>query len=82
MTDTVMEVASEGAIAVEWAQMQSPIYVYPSNRNGETGPPGGCTHGLDAQIIGSHPHIRSINACFVGWGLVHPLVSIALPHPI
>ncbi len=62
-TDTILEITSEVGIGCEWAQMCSPGYI----------------KGIDAKIVGTNPSRRSINTYFIGWEIVHPVISYNLP---
>jgi hypothetical protein len=71
VADTVLETASEIGLATEWMQTQKAVE-RPDQLH-----LGGC----DQKILGRSPRMGPVNAYFVGWLLVHPLVSIALPRP-
>lgn len=64
--DTAMELASEGILAVDWHQTQQ-IAKQPE-RFYEHNP-----------ILGVHPSIAKVNTYFIGWMVLHPFVSCALP---
>lgn len=62
-TQVGMEIASEVGIACEWAQMMDSTSI----------------NGFDAKLMSRHPSRGRLNNYFIGWLIVHPIISYNLP---
>jgi hypothetical protein len=64
-TDTALEIVSELGIACEWSQMLNSTSI----------------KGIDAKLMGHNPSRAQLNRYFIGWLILHPIISYHLPSP-